>query len=54
MTGNVEEVSTLDDFVQTNVTLDNHDKVIVLGKGTVDIVTLKGKQCVIPKCVLCY
>ena len=54
MTGNVEKVSTLDDFVQTNVTLDNHNKVIFLGKGTVDIVTLKGKQCVIPKCVLCY
>ena len=45
---NVESFSTLEDLIQTDVTFDNHNKVTILGKGTIDILTLKGKQCVTP------
>ena len=39
MTGNLNLFSSLDNLVQTNVTLGNNVQVIVLGKGTVSILT---------------
>ena len=39
MIGNLNLFSNLDNSVQTNVTLGNNVQVVVLGKGTVDILT---------------
>ena len=48
MTGNAELFSYLDESVQTEVTLGNNNKVTVLGKGTINILTKQGEQKVMP------
>ena len=48
MTGNLNLFSTLDNSVQTNVTLGNNVQVTVLGKGTVDLLTKQGESKYIP------
>ena len=48
MTGNLDLFSSLDTSVKTNVTLGNNVQVIVLGKGTVDILTKQGESKYIP------
>ena len=44
MTGNLNLFSSLDNSVKTDVTLGNNVQVIVLGKGTVDILTKQGGE----------
>ena len=39
MTGNLNLFSSLDNLVQTDVTLGNNVQVTVLGKGTISILT---------------
>ena len=48
MTGNLNLFSSLDNSVKTDVTLGNNVQVIVLGKGTVDILTKQGESKYIP------
>ena len=48
MTGNLNLFSSLDNSVQTNVTLGNNVQVIVLGKGTVSILTKQGEHKYMP------
>ena len=48
MTGNLNLFSSLDNLVQIDVTLGNNVQVIVLGKGTVDILTKQGESKYIP------
>ena len=48
MTSNLNLFSSLDNSVQTNVTLGNNVQVTVLGKGTVDILTKQGESKYIP------
>ena len=48
MTGNLNLFSSLDNWVQTNVTLGNNVQVIVSGKGIVGILTKKGEKNTIP------
>lgn len=48
MTYNVELFFSSDESVQTDVSLGNINKVTILSKGTVDILTLKGEECVMP------
>ena len=44
MTGNLNLFSSLDNSVQTDVTLGNNVQVIVLGKGIVGILTKHGES----------
>ena len=48
MTGNLNFFSSQDNSIQTDVTLGNNCQVIVLGKGTVDILTKQGESKYIP------
>ena len=48
MIGNLNLFSSLDKSVQTNVTLGNNIQVIVLGKGTIVILTKHGEQKTMP------
>ena len=48
MTGNLNLFLSLDNSVQTDVTLGNNVQVIVLGKGTVGILTKQGESKCIP------
>jgi hypothetical protein len=48
MTGNIELFSSLDESVQTKVTLGTYIQVIVLGKGSINILTKQGEQKVMP------
>ena len=48
MTGNLNLFSSLDNTVQTDVTLGNNAQVIVLGKGTIDFLTNQGESNYIP------
>ena len=48
MTSNLNLFSSLDNLVQTNVTLGNNVQVTVLGKCIVGILTKKGKSKFIP------
>ena len=48
MTGNLNLFFSLDNSVQTDVTLGNNVQVIVLGKGTVGILTKQGESKFIP------
>ena len=48
MTRNLNLFSSLDDSVQTDVTLGNNVQVTVLGKATVDILTKQGESKYIP------
>ena len=48
MTGNLNLFSSLDNSVQTDVTLGNNVQVTVLGKGTVYILTKQGESKYIP------
>ena len=43
MTGNLNLFSSLDNSIQTDVTLGNNVQVIVLGKGTIGILTKRGE-----------
>jgi hypothetical protein len=44
MTGNIELFSSLDESVQTKVTLGTYIQVTVLGKGSINILTRQGEQ----------
>jgi len=44
MTGNIDLFSTLDDLVQTKVTLGTYIQVTVLGKGNMNILTRQGEE----------
>ena len=44
MTGNIELFSSLDESVQTKVTLGTDIQVTVLGKGSINILTKQGEQ----------
>ena len=44
MTGNLNLFSSLDNLVQTDVTLGNNVQVIVLGKCTIGILTKQGAK----------
>ena len=44
MTSNLNLFSSLNNLVQTDVTLGNNVQVIVLGKGTVDFLTKQGGE----------
>jgi hypothetical protein len=48
MTGNIELFSSLDESVQTKVTLGTYIQVTVLGKGSINILTKQGEQKVMP------
>ena len=48
MTGNLNLFSSLDNLVQTDVTLRNNSQVIVLGKCIVGILTKQGEQKFMP------
>ena len=48
MTGTLNLFSSLDNSVKTDVTLGNNVQVIVLGKGTADILTKQGESKYIP------
>ena len=48
MTGNLNVFSSLENSVQTDVTCGNNVQVIVLGKGTFDILTKHGESKYIP------
>ena len=48
MTGNLIFFSSLDNSVKTDVTVGNNVQVIVLGKGTIDILTKQGESKYIP------
>ena len=48
MTGNIELFSSLYELVQTKVTLGTKIQVTILGKGSINILTKKGEQKVIP------
>ena len=43
MTGNLNLFSSLDNLVQTDVTLGNNFQVTIFGKGTVGILTKQGE-----------
>ena len=45
MSGNIEMFSNLDESVKYKLTLWTDNKVFVMGKGRVDILTKKGYQC---------
>lgn len=44
MTGNLEIFSSLDESVKSDVTLGNDNKVSVMGKGSVNIITKMGEK----------
>ena len=44
MTGNIDLFSTLDDLVQTKVTLGTYIQVTVLGKGNINTLTRQGEE----------
>ena len=48
MTGNLNLFSSLDNSVQTNVTLGNNVQVTILRKGTIVILTKHGEHKYIP------
>ena len=48
MSGNIELFSSLDESVQTKVTLGTDIQVTVLGKGCINILTNKREQKIIP------
>ena len=48
MTGNLNLFSSLDNSVQTDVTLGNNVQVTILGKGIVDFLTRQGESKCIP------
>ena len=48
MTGNLNLFSSLDNSVQTDVTLGNNDQVTILGKGTINILTKQGEHKYMP------
>ena len=48
MTDNAKKISSLDKLFQTNVTLGNNVQVIILGKGTVGILTKQGERNFMP------
>ena len=48
MTGNLNLFSSLDNSIQTDVTLGNNVQVIVLGKGTISMLTKQGEHKYMP------
>ena len=53
MTGNLNLFSSLDNLVQTDVTLGNNVQVIILGKCSVGILTKQGERMFMPD-VYCH